>query len=324
MSKKNLTDAGVKNQKPPKEGQEEHFDLRLPGFALRVSEQGTKSWIVFYRIGGKQRRLTLGRYPALKLSDARKEARAALDQVDLGIDPAEEKKLKKRKALEQPNNFEGVAELFIERYAKKKKRTWAEDERVFKKYVTPYWGHRPLDTITRSDVVALLDQVEDDHGPYMANRVLATIRKLLNWALAERALIEVTPIVPGMSRGKEVKRNRVLDDDELKAVWNAADEIGWPFGPFLRVLILTGQRRNEVAGMRWDELDLEAGLWTLPAERNKSERIFEVPLSDMAADIFKNSPRIGDYVFTSGRIPKTGDGKPRPISGYSKFISDST
>ena len=133
-------------------------------------------------------------------------------------------------------------------------------------------------------------------------------------------MIESVPITRGMKPAGETSRDRVLSEDELRAVWGTTVEVGWPFGPFVQTMILTGQRRDEVSGMGWAELDLDGRLWTLPAERNKSVRIFEVPLSDTMVDIIKGTSRLSDeFVFTSGRVSKTGGGKPRPISGYSKF-----
>tara|TARA_Y100000031_G_scaffold148940_1_gene185950 strand:+ start:675 stop:1919 length:1245 start_codon:yes stop_codon:yes gene_type:complete len=323
MPKLKLTAAAVERIKPTPDKQVEYFDALTPGFALRVSPKGAKSWIMFYRLGGKLRRLTIGRFPALSLADARTKAGEAVDQVDNGIDPAREKQVKKRELQETPSTFEAVADLFIERYAKRKKRTWQGDERRLKKVVGPILGHRPISTITRSDIVSLLDTVEDERGVYAANRTLATVRKMLNWAMVERALIESVPIGPGMAREGEKARDKVLTDAEIKSLWEAADEMGWPFGGFFKVLVLTGQRRNEVGEMRWQELDLEAGLWTIPAERTKAGREHTVPLSNMALDILKDTPRLSDEtVFTSGfpsRRKNADKTKAVPISGFSKF-----
>jgi integrase len=161
--------------------------------------------------------------------------------------------------------------------------------------------------------VALLDSVEDKHGFYMANRTLAAIRKLFNWAMDERGIIDATPIGRKMARGKEVARDRVLEDDELRAIWNASDNLGYPFGPMLKLLLLTGQRRSEVANMQWSELDLDEGVWTIPGERSKNERPHAVPLSAAALEIINALPRFqGPFVFS------TTDGK-RPVSGFSTF-----
>ena len=322
MPKMKLTAAAVERIKPSPDGRTEYFDSLTPGFALRVSPKGAKSWIKFYRIGGKLRRLTIGRYPALSLADARKEAGKTVDQVDQGIDPAQEKKIRKRELLENPRTFEEVADLFIERYAKKEKRSWKNDELHLKKIICPLWGHRPIETIKKSDVVAMLDHVEDERGVYAANRTLASVRKMMNWAMVERALLEANPIGPGMARKGEKARDRVLTDDELKNLWEAATEIGWPFGNYFKVLILTGQRRNEVSELLWQELDLNAREWTLPVERAKNRLETIIPLSDMALDVFKNTQRLNEFVFSTGQVARRKDvdkTKARPISGFSKF-----
>ncbi len=164
--------------------------------------------------------------------------------------------------------------------------------------------------MTRADVVELLDRVEDDSGFYTANRVLAAVRKLFNWLLVERGELDTTPIVPGMARGKEVKRERTLNDEEIKAVWDA--DLGYPFGPFIRALLATGQRLREVATMRWQDLDLEARVWTLPPEMTKAGRKHEVPFSELALEILGALPRFsGPYVFST-------TGGEKPISGFSR------
>ena len=132
--------------------------------------------------------------------------------------------------------------------------------------------------ITRRDVLDVLDRVVDGGAPIAANRALAAVRKLFNWCVA-RDIIAASPCAGVKPPTAERSRDRVLSDDELRLVWRAADKIAWPFGLLVKLLALTGQRRDEVAKMRWDELDLEAGLWTLPRERVKTDQPHEVPLS---------------------------------------------
>ncbi len=324
MPKLKLTAAAVERIKPTPDKQVEYFDSLTPGFALRISPKGAKSWVMFYRIGSKLRRLTLGRFPALSLADARAKAGEAVDQADEGIDPAREKKIKKRELLDQPRTFEAVAELFIQRYNPKgrelRQSTRDQYRQALENNCNPIIGHRPIETITRADMFALLDVVEDERGVYAANRTLAAVRKMFNWALSQRALIDMTPIGPGMARGGEKARNRVLDDSEIKPLWEAADVLGWPNGDFFKVLMLTGQRRTEVSGMRWQELNLDTREWTVPEERAKNRLEYIVPLSSAVMDILTNIPKLSDeFVFTSGRISRDGNRKPRPISGYSKF-----
>lgn len=306
--KRKLTDRGVANLKPGLgEARTDYWDAGLPGFGIRVSAN-SKTWICKYFLNGRQWRLRLGHYPALKLAAARKKALKAKADVADGKNPAAEKQAARN--APRLDTFAAVADDFIERYAQRRgNRSWKESKRLLDKHVIPMWGRRPIREITRADMVELLDRAEDRHGFYTANRVLAAVRKLFNWALLERGKLDTTPIVPGMSRGKEVKRERTLDDDEIKALWDA--DLGYPFGPFIRLLLVTGQRRAEVARMRWQDLDLAARVWTLPPEMTKAARTHEVPLSELALEILGAVPRFsGPCVFST-------TGGEKPISGFS-------
>ena len=306
--KRKLTDRGVASLKPkPGEARTDYWDASLPGFGIRVSAN-SKTWICKYFLNGQQWRMRLGHYPALKLAAARKKALKAKADVADGKNPAAEKQAARN--APRPDTFSAVADDFIERYAKRRSnKSWPETKRLLDKHVIPVWGRRPIREVTRVDVVELLDQVEDNHGFYTANRVLAAVRKLFNWSMIERGKLDTTPIVPGMTRGKEVKRERTLDDNEIKALWDA--DMGYPFGPFIRLLLVTAQRREEVATMRWQDIDFESGVWTLPAAMTKAGRKHEVPLSPLALEVLEALPRFsGPCVFstTSGE---------KPISGYS-------
>ena len=307
---KRLTVAFVEKVPAPVSGRKEHFDAILPGFALRVTSMGHKSWVLYYRVHGRNRRLTLGSYPAIKLDVARKLAREALERVAEGGDPAAEKKAAKQRGSKQDERFEAVVELFVEKYAKQHTRGWAETARIFKKYVNPKWGSRHIADITRHDVIELLDDMVGGGAPIMANRTLAAIRKLYNWCL-DRGLVEATPAARIRAPGKETQRERTLSDDEIKAIWEACPALGYPFGPLVRLLLVTAQRREEVAGMRWSDIDLEAALWTLPREMTKADRVHEVPLSPLAREIIGALKQGGVYLLTSGR---RGD---KPVSGFS-------
>ena len=307
--KRKLTDRGVASLKPgPGEARTDYWDAGLPGFGIRVSAN-SKTWICKYFLNGRHWRMRLGHYPALKLAAARKKALKAKADIADGKNPAAEKQAARN--APRPDTFAAVADDFIERYAKKRgNKSWRETKRLLDKHVVPAWGRRPIREIARSDVVDLLDRVEDDSGFYTANRVLAAVRKLFNWLMVERGKLDTTPIVPGMARGKEVKRERTLDDKEIKALWDA--DLGYPFGSFIRLLLATAQRREEVASMRWEDIDLESKVWTLPAAMTKAGRQHEVPLSPLALEILTVLPRFsGPYVLSTTAGEK-------PISGFSR------
>jgi integrase len=159
-------------------------------------------------------------------------------------------------------------------------------------------------------VIHLLEDVEE-HGPYMANRTLAAIRKFYSWAV-ERDMVGASPVSNVSALGREEKRDRVLDDVEIMAFWEGCDKLGWPFGPLFQMLLVTAQRRDEVARMRWQDVDLDAGTWIIPAEMTKSRREHSVPLSPLSLDILSNVPRMGGHVFSSNL---RGD---KPVSGFNK------
>jgi integrase len=311
-----LTQLAVDRIGKPAEGRIEYFDSYLPGFGVRVADTGHKSWVVMYRSSGKLRRYTLGtlgEYP--KVDDARDRARRIMQEAARGIDPAAVKKAARLakpapRAEREPETVCFVAALFVERYCKPNTRSWQETQRRLRNHVVSRWGDRELASISRRDVLELLDNLIDRGNPIAANRVLAAVRKMFAWAV-ERDIISASPVQNIKAPGKETERERVLSDDELVSVWRAADAMGGTAGAFIKTLALTGQRRDEVATMRWVDLDLGRAIWTLPREANKSDRSHEVPLAPLVLDILQSLPRIGECAFTT-----TGD---RPISGYSKI-----
>ena len=322
--KRTLTDAAVKRIIPPATGQEEHWDT-LGGFCLRVSAGGKRAWVLMKRlkVGAKTlKRFTLGEYPAMSLKDARAKAGQFIEIIDRGGDPsAEEKQALAEVDRRHRNTFEGVAGEFVEKYAKRKIRSWARVERAFETQVFPSWRNKPIDAITRRDVNDLLDHLVEQGLPVQANRVLAYVRKLFNWCI-ERGILETSPAFQVKPPTAEQPRERDLKDDEIADLWKAFDGLGTPFGPYLKVLLILGQRRNEVAMMRWQDLDLDKAEWTLPRELTKAKRTHVIPLPRMAVDLIKAMPRISyipapgkssvlsEFVFTTlGATPISGFGR---------------
>lgn len=343
-----LTDAAVQKFKAAPKARVEYFDATLPGFGLRVSgptskaPEGRKSWVLFYRHKGEQKRLTLDLpYPALSLADARKEAGDALQLVAKGVDPAAHRAAVKAEAERDRDTVEATVETFLSSGMKGKKgkplakRYVDETRRNFTNHVLPRWKDRDLGSITRRDVIALLDaiaagepasrmeakrkQARTVGGPIAANRVLAAVRAMFNWAL-RRGIVEANPCALVEQPGEETRRERTLSADEIRELWPLFQSAGYPFGAFFQIALLTGQRRSEVAGMRWADIDLEAKTWTLTADQTKAGRGHVVPLSQPAIDLLKAAPRKtatidgklkpSPYVFTTN-----GNA---PISGYSR------
>jgi integrase len=278
----------------------------VPGLALRITERGIKSWSVYYRVGGRLRRLTLGRFPELGLAETRRKARAALEQADRGVDPAGPPERRRGQ-----DTVASVCADYVRLYQRRNKlRRVADVQRMLRGAVLPVLGARPIRSITRREVLDLVDEIAA-RAPVMANRVQSLLKRVFAWAL-NREIVEINPLLGLRPPAKERERARVLTDAELAAVWRAADEIGWAFGPITQLLALTGARRREVAGMRWSELDLERGTWTKPGERTKSSREHALPLAAAAVDLIARLPRVDgdDLVFPS----RLGTGA---VSGFS-------
>jgi integrase len=279
------------------------------GLYLVIQPSGAASWALRYRADGAARKLTLGRYPALGLAAARKHAAEALGQIAGGKDPARAKTAARTASKAETDKVERVVELFVERYAKPKTRDWRETERMLIKEVAGRWRGKRLSEITRAQVNAMLDEIVDRGAPIRANRVFAQLRKMCKWAIG-RGMIERSPCEGVTPPSPENKRERVLNDVEIKRVWEAAESLGKPFGPIVKLLLLTGARRDEVAGMRWSEINLGARIWTIPKERSKNGVAHEIPLSDTAMTILQSLPRVGDrvdFVFsTTGRTAVSG------------------
>jgi integrase len=262
-------------------------------------------------------RETLGTVATIpNVADAREKARESLRKAAGGINPVGERREREQVAqapAKLPDAFRAVALRYVERYAMKhtKPPVWRELRRQLEVDVLPLWGDRPIASITRQDVAALLDRIADRGAPVQANRQLARLKTLFRWALDEE-FISSDPTVKVRKVVKEVARDRVLSDDEICLFWAGCDGMGWPFGPMFKMLLLTAQRRDEVSGMRWGELDLEKRAWTIPRERAKNDRAHEMHLSELAMEIIGALPKEGssEFVFTTtGRTP---------VSGYSR------
>jgi integrase len=269
MARFALTDRFVQNAKS-REGQAEYFDETTRGLALRVSK-AAKSWCFHYTTSGTRKRLTLGTYPATTLSKARTLATEARGLLEAGEDP--------RTITAAAETLKAICEEYLSREGSKL-RTAQERQKTFNRLVYPTLGAVKIDAIRRTDIVRLLDKIEDERGPVMADKVLALLSKVFSWH-ASRSDEFRSPLVRGMrrSRPKERARERILTDDEIRLVWHKASGT---FGSLLCFILLTASRRSEAAQMTWGEID--DGVWTLPASRNKTKVDLIRPLSRMALD----------------------------------------
>jgi Site-specific recombinase XerD len=279
-----LTDTKIAAIKPPAIGQDEYSDHKVTGLRLRVGAGGKKTWTLRRRVGAKVINKKIGNYPATSLAAARKAAEKMIEALE---------REGTTDSLER--TFGDVAEAWIEKVARPNNDSWKLQGRRLEMHVLPHWRDRRIAAIKRGDVRDLVEGIE---GGVLPNRVLTVIKTVFRYALS-RDWIDASP-VEGITKPKtEAERDRVLTMDEVKRLWIASDLSGYPFGHFLRILMLTGQRRTEVASMRWSDIDLEAATWTLGAAETKSDRAHLVPLSTPALAILAALPRLGDYVFTT-------------------------
>jgi integrase len=274
-----------------------YFDEALAGFGLRIREGGARSWVAQYRSKGRSRRVNLGAFDKLTADQARKLASKHMAEVLMGGDPSQRKaEERKREAL----SVLSVAKAYID--AKRdalRPRSIQELERYL--LDSTYFG--PLHssgagTVTRADVAACITRISKRKGHVTAAHARASLSAMFTWSMGEGFIGGSNPVVGTNHPGNAKPRERVLSNEELAAVWNGVDGNS-DYGRSVRLLILLGSRRSEVAGMRWDEIDLDAGTWTLPAERSKNHREHTLPLPKMALDILRSiHRRVGrDHVF---------------------------
>ena len=307
-----LTSKFVENLKPPKEGIQEYWDAALPGFGLRVfapsvrARNGTKSFCLMVRIRGKQKRISLGRYPAINLQDARQKASDFRDAVDQGDDPTAE-----NSTPYDEITFGTIAEDYIARVCPTLARG-KDTESVIRRRVLPKWKDMRFVDLRGSHAIKLTDSVLDAGMPAASNQLHETIVRIGRWAKA-KDMIAFSPFSDMEKPAAKVERDRVLTPAEIRALWTTWDDENYPFGSFQKMLLITMQRRGEVSGMRPGEIDYKANIWTIPGDRTKNKQPMMVPLSQLAIDILDELPEREDDEF----LFSTTDGK-RPISGFSK------
>jgi integrase len=298
-----LTKANVAKLKMP-EGKTDHieFDDDLAGFGIRLRYGGKRTWLAQYRVGSKQRRLSLGSTEILDAEEARRRARSALSKVNLGADPQIERANARIKASV---TIGATVESYLARREGRLRPNFLADVR---RYLRVHWAplHEvAVHSVTRSMVAARLAEIATGNGLYAANRARAALSAFYSWAIGE-GLANDNPVVGTNKPVDEISRDRVLNPDELRLAWRLAG--AGDFGAIVRLLTLTGQRREEVGGMLWSELDLDAALWTIGKDRTKNGIQHDVPLSPPAVAILRDVPRRDDrdFVFGSSNGPFQG------------------
>ena len=288
-------------------------DGGLQGLYLVIQPSGAKAWALRYRFAGKPAKLTLGRWPLMTLADARAAAADALGKIEAGQNPAVEKKATKAAKLDAQLSERDLVKTLLGQFQKRhlaKLKSGDQAWRFLDRFVMPSWGERDIHTITKRDLIDLLDEIADSGRMVTANRVLAHTRKFLNWCV-ERDVLGSSPATGVKPPVKEDSRDRVLTDQEIRWFWQACNDQGQPWGPMAQLLLLTGQRLGEVAQMT--DAEITGAVWHLSSERTKNKRAHDVPFSDAASAVLSGVERVkgkAGYVFTT-----TGDSA---VQGFHK------
>ena len=314
-----LTQLAAEKIVAPTTGRVVYWDRLLPGFGLRITSNGAKSWVASYRlVDGRKVMETIGTLAKIpKIDNARHAARESMEKAAAGDNPVGEKRTVA--ARNDVNTVGAAVARYLEHCDRNLKLSTAKEwRRIFEHDVLPRWRDRPLAAITKGDVLELLDDKAGrrerkrkgltEGAAVQANRTLTRLRTFFGWAAANN-LVDADPTAGVRKPAKETPRDRVLTDDEIIAFWEGAEQLGQPFGLVFRLMLLTAQRESEVAGMRWSELDLEGRVWIIPAARAKNNKMHIVHLSALAIEVLDQVPRIvdQDLVFSgNGRTPVSG------------------
>jgi len=286
-----LTDKGVAALSLAKQNRYEVWEEGRTGLGLRISKQH-KTWVFMYRFKGKAKRLTFGRYPGISVAEAREKQAQARKALDYGRDPGAEN-VEKNIADRNAISINALVDLYIEKWAKPRKKSAKEDQRILDKEVKSRWGTWKAKEVARKDIIKMLDEIVARGANTQANRTLAVARKMFNFAV-DRELIELSPCYRVKPPAKEKQRERVLKPEEISAFWNnlVDADMTTVMQDVMRFMLVSAQRKSEILMMEWQELDLEANVWTIPAEKAKNGFAHRVPLSDLAVSLLKT--RMGD------------------------------
>ncbi|HRC85716.1 MAG TPA: tyrosine-type recombinase/integrase [Thermoanaerobaculia bacterium] len=294
MPSLNLTDRSLRALSTDQE-REDFYDLSFPAFQVRVGRNGSKTFYFRYRAGeGVYRRARIGKYPAVSLAEARTRARELEVEVDRGEDPGREEP-----EVPQALTVAQVAEQYLERWAKRRKRSWREDQRILERYVLPVLGRFNASEVRRGQIAELIEGIAvrglarpqgaepasaERGAPIQANRVAATLSKMYKWANSVE-LVEANPCLYLVKPGKENKKDRVLSHEELRTLWHELEKEPRVFATFFRLAMLLGQRPGEIARMEWSHLS--GDVWLIPGNLTKSGREHAVPLPPAALGLIE-------------------------------------
>ena len=322
MPRTRLTQLAADRLTPPKTGRVIHWDRTLPGFGLRITAKGAKSWVAMYRVNGKVVMETIGSLAKVPdIGDARDLARTSMRKAGAGTHPVEEKRV--AAARSAANTVQAAIDRYLAEGGRSSKngpwkpKTAKEWRRIFTHDVLPRWGEQPLCEIVKADVLELINDKAATRerkrkgapsvgAAVQAGKMLTRLRTFFGWATAND-LIRADPTAGVLRPAREAQRDRVLSDGEIAAFWTATRGLGYPFGPLFGLLLLTAQRETEVAGMRWSELDDPESptVWTIPGARAKNGKPHIVHLSALAAEVITAVPHIEKQDLLFSRTGKT-------------------
>jgi len=301
-----LTDIGIQALKP-KGRRYDVFEQGAMGLHIRITPRGVKTFAYRYSFGGKARRISLGRYPALSLAEAREKATQIHNKALSGIDPSEEQKSQKEKEDASPTVKELIG-LYIKNRAKPNKKTWEKDEYILNLYIPADWMGRKAADIKRWEIFTLLEEKKNKGHGVTSNHIRAALSMMFGYAV-ERSIIETSPVWGIKKMHKSVRRDRVLSEKEIKYFWGQMSQItgcSKVVELCLKTMLATGQRSGEVRGMKTEHLDYENLIWINPETKNGKEH--RIPLSALAIDLIREAYQIHkqhDYIFSSPKEENT-------------------
>jgi integrase len=326
VEKREFTDRFLQSIEPAEAGKRfVIYDANVPGFGIRVNERSSKenkgAFVLISRFPGSKNPVPrrIGNYPEMSIEEAREIARTWREHLRHGDDPKTGERFRGHEEGRNGQNTFAAAFVAFASDHLSQLRTGKAVRAALETHVLSRWGPRPISQIKRADVLELIAALRTDM-PIGTNRVLAYLKTMFSWTI-EQGMLDASPAASVKRPAREVKRDRVLDDAEIRAIWLACGELG-VFGRAFRIMLTTAQRRSEVGSMTWAEIDRKHAVWRLSRERTKADRAHEVPLSRLALKIINEGHRVNDFVFSTNGASAKRKGAPisqsGPIRGWGK------